>query len=101
MEVQSARGIIKQSVQIDMRRFKGRGNSTVLRAKFPPIRTNLESNRTSLTQLPKPSNPRSESYLLILLLRLYSLPLPQCTEVINKKTLRSELNTSIGKNAPG
>src|SRR5271167_1278891 len=81
MAVHSARGIMRQSVQMEMRRFRGRGNSTVLRAKFPPIRTNLGSKRTSVTQPPQPSHRRSVSYFLLALLQRTLLQV-ECTELI-------------------
>ena len=52
--VQRARGIITQSVQTEIRRFKRRGNSTVLRAKSPPFSINLGSKKTSLNQPQQP-----------------------------------------------
>ena len=47
--VHRANGIIKQSVQIEIKRFKRRGNSTVLRAKSPPFSMIFGSKQTSLT----------------------------------------------------
>src|SRR5258708_34003462 len=52
--VQRARGIIRQSVQTEIRRFKRRGNSTALRAKPPPFSINLGSKKTSLNQPQQP-----------------------------------------------
>src|SRR5258708_8931503 len=54
MAVHRARGIIRQSVQTEIRRFKRRGNSTVFRARSPPFSIMLGSKKTSLNQPQQP-----------------------------------------------
>src|SRR5580658_4229976 len=60
--VHRASGIIRQSVQTEIKRFKRRGSSTVLRAKSPPFSINLGSNQTSLNQPQQPFDRRGLSW---------------------------------------